>query len=92
MILANMIFIHFFIPAFVIENYDFHDDKYGSWAESSWQVTSSRMFLKANPGREAGYLALGIIMLLLSFISVIWVNFHATDIFEESPEVEPAAL
>ena len=51
------------------------------------------MFLKASPSREAAYLSLGIIMLLLSFTSVIWINIHATDIFEEGEQqVEPAAI
>ena len=80
--------------AFVIDDYDYHNTTYGSWAESSWpRETSSRMFLKADPSREAAYLSLGIIMLLLSFTSVIWINIHATDIFEEGEqEVEPAAI
>jgi len=69
-------------PAFEIDNYDFHDDHtYSSWTESSWQTTSSRMFLKADPVRERGYLVLGIFMLLASFISVIWLDKFSLEIF-----------
>ena len=82
-----------YFSAFIIEDYDYNDGTYASWAESSWASTSTRMFLKADPFRERGYLALGIIMLLLSFITVIWINFHASDIFESDQfSVEPAAL
>ena len=77
-----MHFIFTFFSAFEIENYDFHDDHtYSSWTESSWQTTSSRMFLKADPVRERGYLVLGIFMLLLSFISVIWLDKFSLEIF-----------
>ena len=52
--------------AFVIPDYDYHNTTYGSWAESSWpRETSSRMFLKASPSREAAYLSLGIIKSLI---------------------------
>ena len=39
------------------------------------------MFLKADPAREKGYLALGIFMLIASFISVIWLDKFAMEIF-----------
>lgn len=75
-------------PAFEIENYDFHNDTYSSWSESSWQTTSSRMFLKADPGREKGYLALGIFLLIASFISVIWLDKFAMEIFVHEASAE----
>jgi len=75
-------------PAFEIENYDFHNDTYSSWSESSWQSTSSRMFLKADPAREKGYLALGIFLLIASFISAIWLDKFAMEIFVQEVSVE----
>jgi nicastrin len=87
-------------PAFVIDDYDFHDPQYASWAESSWQFTSSRMFLKASPYQERGYFALGIIMLVLSFCIVIWLDKYASLIFvpetstpeDQEPIQPPTAL
>ena len=78
--------------AFIIEDYDFHDGTYASWAESSWAVTNSRMFLMADPARERGYLSLGIIVLLMSFLTVIWVDKFATDIFVEESEAADQSL
>jgi len=76
-------------PAFEIDDYDFHNNHtYSSWSESSWQATSSRMFLKADPVRERGYLALGIFLLISSFISVIWLDKFATEIFVEAVDAE----
>ena len=47
------------------------------------------MFLKADPVRERGYFALGIFVLIASFITVIWLEKFANAIFEE--ENEPSA-
>ena len=80
---------YLFISAFVIENYDFHNDTYASWSESSWQDPTSRMFLKADPMRDRGYFALGIFMLVLSFVAVIWLDKFACDIFvQEESEIQ----
>ena len=46
------------------------------------------MFLKADPVRERGYLALGIFLLISSFISVIWLDKFATEIFVEAVDAE----
>ena len=82
-------FKYFFLAAFEIDDYDFHNNHtYSSWSESSWQATSSRMFLKADPVRERGYLALGIFLLISSFISVIWLDKFATEIFVEAVDAE----
>ena len=39
------------------------------------------MFLKADPAREKGYFAVGIFLLIVSFISVIWLDKFASEIF-----------
>ena len=46
------------------------------------------MFLKADPAREKGYLALGIFLLIASFISVIWLEKFAMEIFVQEVSVE----
>jgi len=73
-------------PAFIINEYDFHNNTYAAWSESSWQDPTSRMFLKANPARDRGYFALGIFMLVLSFVAVIWLEKFGSDIFQSDDE------
>ena len=75
-----------FFTAFIINEYDFHNNTYAAWSESSWQDPTSRMFLKANPARDRGYFALGIFMLVLSFVAVIWLEKFGSDIFQSDDE------
>ena len=41
------------------------------------------MFLKGDPVRERGYFALGIFLLILSFVSVIWLDKFSLEIFDQ---------
>ncbi len=77
-----------YFPAFIIDDYDYKNTTYGAWAESSWQSTSSRVFLKASPVQDRGYLALGIIVMIMSFIVVGWTDRFAGEIFDLSAPEE----
>lgn len=50
------------------------------------------MFLKAAPSRERGYFALGIIMLILSFTTVIWTDKYAAEIFVDTSDDDDTLL
>lgn len=50
------------------------------------------MFLKANPARDRGYFALGIFMLVLSFVAVIWLEKFGSDIFQSDDDEAMSAL
>ena len=56
-----------------------------TWTESIWKTISARMFLKGSPGHDQGIFVLGIIVLLLSFISTFWINKKSAIIFR-NPE------
>lgn len=71
-------------PAFVIDNYNFSSLEYKAWAESQWKTSSARIFLKASPSLESGYLAAGIVTLIFSFIVVFWLDRYSSLIFEGS--------
>lgn len=69
-------------PAFMIENYDFRNNRtYASWSESQWSLFSGRIFLKGSPALEQGYLGAGITVFLLSLLLVYWANKFSDDIF-----------
>ena len=44
------------------------------------------MFLKADPVRERGYFAIGIFLLIASFVTVIWLEKFASEIFATENE------
>jgi len=61
--------------------------RYGAWAESVWASTSARVFLKASPAMETTHFAIGLVVLVISFLAVFWINKYAGDIFP-GPEAE----
>ena len=57
-----------------------------------------RIFLKASPTLDRGFFALGVIILIISFLVVYWVEKNASVIFSDTQSnderglVEPAHL
>ena len=78
-------------PAFVIDDYDFSNATYGAWTESVWTSLSGRIFLKADPALESGYLVCGVSVLVLSTFLVLWMEKFADDIFPFSVAPSEAA-
>lgn len=57
-------------PAFDPDNEDWSSTEYSTWTESVWETSRARMFLKPSPTREWLTLAIGIVILVLSFVIV----------------------
>ncbi len=62
-------------------SYDYKDSRYSAWAESVWKEVGGRMFLKASPSLEHFSFALGVLVTLLSFLVVYWVERNSAAIF-----------
>lgn len=59
--------------------------RYGAWAESVWQTTAARVFIKASPSLERVHFAIGTAVLIISFVLVFWVARYAAVIFPTLP-------
>lgn len=68
-------------PAFIIPNYDWSSGKYPTWTESVWQKYSVRIFLKPSLLQEILTLISGILVVLISFAMVRFVNIKSDLIF-----------
>jgi len=71
-------------PAFleeIIDGYDWSSGTYPTWTESIWKTIEARVFLRANPSRDWGTLALGLVISLLAIPSVWWMDKHAAALF-----------
>jgi len=80
-------------PAFldnVIETYKWDSGEFPTWTESIWKSISGRIFLQSSPSRQYSTLAIGLIILLVSFILVWWAEKNSTIIFSCQPEARLA--
>lgn len=71
-------------PAFIIDGYDWKSGKYSTWTESTWSEISIRIFLKPALSQEAFTLAIGLSVLLVSFVLVYIINSKSDVLFGES--------
>lgn len=71
-------------PAFIIDNYDWHSGRYSTWTESTWSEITIRIFLKPALSQEAFTLAIGLGVLLLSFVFVYIINNKSDVLLGES--------
>lgn len=65
-------------------DYDFASGRYSTWTESTWQELSSRIFLKPSTSHEALTLAIGFVVMTLSFVIVFLVNSKSDILFGEA--------
>lgn len=68
-------------PAFDPDNEDWSSTKYSTWTESVWETSRARMFLKPSPLREWLILALGILIIILSFVIVYYLDRYSDILF-----------
>lgn len=71
-------------PAFTISDYDWMSGRYSTWTESTWSEINVRIFLKPAVAQEAFTLAIGFLVLLISFILVYVINSKSDVLFGES--------
>lgn len=53
-------------PIYLSKDYSYTDNTYGAWTESVWTKFACNIFLMANPSLDIIYLAVGIVIIILS--------------------------
>ncbi|XP_037912162.1 nicastrin [Hermetia illucens] len=76
-------------PAFSIEGYDWQSGKYSTWTESTWFPMSARIFLQPSKTHEAVTLAIGLVVMIISFIVVFLINSRSDVLFGTCPSSSP---
>lgn len=71
-------------PAFTDENYDWSSGRYSTWTESTWSEINARIFLKPSVSHEALSLAIGFVVMVISFVFVFLVNSKSDVLFGDS--------
>lgn len=71
-------------PAFTIENYDWTSGRYSTWTESTWREINARIFLKPSISHEALTLAIGIVIMIISFVFIFLLNSRSDVLFGDS--------
>lgn len=77
-------------PAFTIDNYDWTSGRYSTWTESTWRELNARIFLKPSISHEALTLAIGIVIMIISFVFVFLLNSRSDVLFGDSTSSEGA--
>ncbi|KAG5676864.1 hypothetical protein PVAND_006671 [Polypedilum vanderplanki] len=70
-------------PAFEEEGYNYKSNLYSTWTESTWNDLSARIFLQPSTAHESLTFIIGLIMLILSFILVYFINSKAEILFND---------
>ncbi len=80
-------------PAFSGDfTYDYgYGRNYSAWAESVWKTMSARVFLKASPSLEHVHFAVGMIVMLLSFVLVYLADNNTDKLFPNAVVIGTAA-
>lgn len=71
-------------PAFIIDDYDWLSGRYSTWTESTWREISARIFLKPSVAHESLTLAIGFVVLIISFVFVFLFNSKSDILFGDS--------
>jgi len=74
-------------PAFideVLKSYDWSNGPYPTWTESVWKTISGRSFLQGDPAHDHVVFSVGVVMFLVSIVSVWWVEKNSVLIFPNS--------
>lgn len=75
-------------PAFKDADYNWTSGRYSTWTESTWSAISARIFLRPSTHHEALTLALGLTVMVLSFVGVFVINTKSDVLFGNSPSSE----
>lgn len=78
---SAIIYIFFSFTHFFFLDYDWSSNNYSSWTESVWQSMSARAFLKPSKQHEILTISLGLLVLILSFVIVYFINNKANVLF-----------
>lgn len=62
-------------------DYDWKSGKYSTWTESTWRELNARIFMKPSTTQEAKTLAIGFVVLIISFILVFLINSKSDILF-----------
>uniref|UniRef100_UPI00358FE7AE nicastrin n=1 Tax=Myxine glutinosa TaxID=7769 RepID=UPI00358FE7AE len=72
-------------PAFLKLPEGMHQNDFSTWTESQWKLTQARLFLVSSPWLEHLTLAVGFVVLILSFASVYLINSKVDVLFSGYP-------
>jgi hypothetical protein len=56
-----------------------------------WKTSGARIFLKASPALQQAHFAIGVVVLLVSFLLVWWTELYSAEIFPSSVSTDDAA-
>ncbi|XP_037030857.1 nicastrin isoform X1 [Bradysia coprophila] len=68
-------------PAFLEKDYDWTSGNYSTWTESTWRELNARIFLKPSSTQEAKTLAIGFVVMIISFVLVFLINSKSDILF-----------
>lgn len=66
---------------FFFLGYDLTSGRYSTWTESTWREMNARMFLKPSSSHEALTLAIGFVVMIISFVFIFLVNSRSDVLF-----------
>lgn len=91
-----MVRFFFFNLGFVIiiysnplKGYDWKSGKYSTWTESTWDGISARIFLRPSRSHEALTLAIGFVVMTISFVLIFFLNSRSDILFGNSSTSVP---
>uniref|UniRef100_A0A7G3B0S9 Putative transmembrane glycoprotein nicastrin n=1 Tax=Lutzomyia longipalpis TaxID=7200 RepID=A0A7G3B0S9_LUTLO len=79
-------------PAFKEPDYNWTSGRYSTWTESTWSAISARIFLRPSTHHEALTLAIGLTVMVLSFVAVFIINTKSDVLFGNSPSSEVISI
>uniref|UniRef100_A0A1L8DM59 Nicastrin n=1 Tax=Nyssomyia neivai TaxID=330878 RepID=A0A1L8DM59_9DIPT len=79
-------------PAFKEDNYNWTSGRYSTWTESTWNSISARIYLRPSTHHEALTLAIGLTVMVLSFVTVFVINTKSDVLFGISPSSEVISI
>lgn len=65
-------------------DYDWSTGRYSTWTESTWKELNARIFLKPSASHEAFNLAIGFVVMLISFVLVFLINSRSDVLFGDA--------
>ncbi|XP_048254327.1 nicastrin-like isoform X1 [Haliotis rufescens] len=68
-------------PAFDIDDYDWLSGTYSTWTESVWEPLKVRIFLVPSQQFQTTTLSLGVVIMLVSFVIVYFINEQSDILF-----------
>lgn len=87
--LTTQNFSQAYSPAFFEDGYDWKSGKYSTWTESTWDSISARIFLRPSRSHEALTLAIGFVVMTISFVLIFFLNSRSDVLFGNSPTSFP---